>query len=168
MFINWKTVKPRCLQTGNQIKTTLMSAAGEGVWIVFINGIAGEIRGLGVQPYALIRQEIQFINMQAGYSLQGTGHRAQGTGHRAQGTGHRAQGTGHRKFNRAISIFKPSHPTSSTYPVYKHTIRFPVSKHLTTDEKQVSFLFTNTLQITPSSLQTFCKDKHTRNNQTTR
>jgi len=154
VFINWKTVKPRCLQTGNQIKTTLMSAAGEGVWIVFINGIAGEIRGLGVQPYALIRQEIQFINMQAGYSLQGTGHRA--------------QGTGHRKFNRAISIFKPSHPTSSTYPVYKHTIRFPVSKHLTTDEKQVSFLFTNTLQITPSSLQTFCKDKHTRNNQTTR
>ena len=85
-----------------------------------------------------------------------------------QPTGHRAQGTGHRKFNRAISIFKPSHPTSSTYPVYKHTIRFPVSKHLTTDEKQVSFLFTNTLQITPSSLQTFCKDKHTRNNQTTR
>jgi hypothetical protein len=58
---------------------------------VFINWIAGEIRGLGVQPYALIRQEIQFINMQAGYSLQGTGHRAQGTGHRAQGTGHRAQ-----------------------------------------------------------------------------
>jgi hypothetical protein len=78
------------------------------------------------------------------------------------------QPTGHRKFNRAISIFKPSQPTSSTYPVYKHTVRFPASKHLTTDENQVPFLFANTLQITSSSLQTFCKDKHTRNSQTTR
>ena len=56
MFINWKTVKPRCLQTGNQIKTTLMMAAGEGVWIVFINGIAGKLSGLGVQPYVLLKR----------------------------------------------------------------------------------------------------------------
>jgi len=152
-------VKPRCLQTGNQIKTTLISAAGEGVWFVFINGIAGKLSGLGVQPCAVLKKRNP-VYKHAGW--------LQGTGHRAQGTGHRAQGTGHREFNRAISIFKPSQPTNSTYPVYKHRVRFPVSKHLTTDENQVPFLFTNTLQITSSSLQTFCAYKHTRNSQTPR
>jgi len=90
VFINWKTVKPRCLQTGNQIKTTLISAAGEGVWFVFINGIAGKLSGLGVQPCAVLKRRNP-VYKHAGW-LQGTGHRAQGTGHRAQGTGHRAQG----------------------------------------------------------------------------
>jgi len=111
-----------------------------------------KLSGLGVQPYALLKRGNP-VYKHAGW---------------LQGTGHRAQGTGHREFNRAISIFKPSQPTNSTYPVYKHRVRFPVSKHLTTDENQVPFLFTNTLQITSSSLQTFCAYKHTRNSQTTR
>ncbi len=71
-------MKPRCLQTGNQIKTTLMSAAGESVWFVFINGIAGKLSGLGVQPYALLKRRNP-VYKHAGW-LQGTGHRAQGTG----------------------------------------------------------------------------------------
>jgi hypothetical protein len=83
VFINRKTVKPRCLQTGNQIKTTLISAAGEGVWFVFINGIAGKLSGLGVQPCAVLKRRNP-VYKHAGW-LQGTGHRAQGTGHRAQG-----------------------------------------------------------------------------------
>lgn len=101
--------------------------------------------GLGVQPYAMLKGRNP-VYKHAGW----------------------LRTTGQGEFDKAISIFKPSQPTSSTYPVYKHRARFPISKHFTIDKNQVSFLFANTLQITSSSLQTFCKDKHTKNTQTTR
>jgi len=55
MFINWKTGKPRCLQTGNQIKTTLMGCRGGHVSCVYKRD-SRKHSGLGVQPYALLKR----------------------------------------------------------------------------------------------------------------